>query len=57
MNSWNQNLPPGCSSSEIERRGDPDVDANDFTVEDDILAVDIKEELIQQPPKPKNPEP
>lgn len=30
--NFQNNLPPGCSSSEIERRfgdGDPDVDAND----------------------------
>lgn len=27
--NWQTNLPPGCSSREIETRGDPDVDAND----------------------------
>ena len=31
MSSWSTNLPPGCSSREIEDRfgdGDPDIDAN-----------------------------
>lgn len=31
--NWSTNLPPGCSSSDIERRGDPDVDANDIVEE------------------------